>query len=316
MTTNKEQRFSQLVEIIAPGAKLKCSWSLSGGISAEMIAFEVEDIDGETEKMIWRSYSQGDFEVISSSVAREFRLLQITHALGLATPTPYYLDLSGEIFNYPYLVTAYSEGQMLFTPTDLDTYLYQFAAHLAQIHRADYTSFDMSFLPERINGCAEMRRKRPNPINSSLYEERIRNSLASLWPLSQQNNNTLLHGDYWPGNSLWQDGQLVTVIDWEDAEWGDPLIDLAKSRSEIVWIFGWEAMNSFTHSYQALMPLDFGHLPYWDLCAALRFIQLFGDNLAEAGAYFVPLGRNDITETAIRENYFYFVDQAFDEIGD
>lgn len=315
MIASKEQKFGQLVETIAPGAKLQRIWPLSGGTSAEMVAFEFKDVGGQIRKMVWRSYDKGIFEAISSSVAREFRLLQIIHSLGLATPTPHHLDLSGEIFNRPYLVLAYSEGQMLFTPPDLESYLHQFAAHLAQIHRADYTSFDLSFLPERANGCAEMRRKQAKSIDSSLYEERIRNGLTSLWPLSQQNNNTLLHGDYWPGNSLWQGGQLVAIIDWEDGEWGDPLIDLAKSRSEIVWIFGGEAMNRFTRYYQALMPFDYNHLPYWDLCAALRFIRLFGDNLAEVGAYFASLGRYDITEAAIRESFYYFVDQAFDKIG-
>jgi aminoglycoside phosphotransferase (APT) family kinase protein len=36
---------------------------------------------------------------------------------------------------------------------------------------------------------------------------------------------SLLHGDYWPDNTLWRDGRLVCVIDWEDAALGDPLAD-------------------------------------------------------------------------------------------
>ncbi len=31
---------------------------------------------------------------------------------------------------------------------------------------------------------------------------------------------------------LWKDGQLVAVIDWEDAPLGDPLADVANSRLE------------------------------------------------------------------------------------
>ena len=44
----------------------------------------------------------------------------------------------------------------------------------------------------------------------------------------------LLHGDYWPGNVIWQDGRLVAVIDWEDACLGDPLADLATARVELL----------------------------------------------------------------------------------
>ena len=308
--TKDDQKFRHLVHKLAPDGKLLRMWPLTGGISAEMVAFAIEYANGQTRKMIWRSYSEGQFEAGSAPVAREFRLLQIAQALGLAAPAPYALDLSGEIFATPYLIIEYIEGQMIFTPADLDAHLRQLATHLAQIHGADYTSFDLSFLPERDNSCAEMERKRPVQPDSSLHEARIRHTLASLWSFSQRNSSTLLHGDYWPGNSLWQDGQLVAVIDWEDAEWGDPLIDLARSRSEIVWIFGVEAMNTFTRYYQSLMLLDFTHLPFWDLCAALRLIRLFGDNLAEAGAFFTPFGRNDINEQAIIGNFNNFIGQA------
>jgi aminoglycoside phosphotransferase (APT) family kinase protein len=60
----------------------------------------------------------------------------------------------------------------------------------------------------------------------------------------------LLHGDYWPGNVLWHDGKIVAVIDWEDARLGDPLIDLAMSRLDLVWICGIYAMHMFTEQYQ------------------------------------------------------------------
>ncbi|MGT5522875.1 phosphotransferase family protein, partial [Escherichia coli] len=87
------------------------------------------------------------------------------------------------------------------------------------------------------------------------------------WPFYQQNKSVLLHGDFWPGNVLWKDGQLVAVIDWEDAQIGDPLADLGNSRLEILWASGSEAMHSFTRHYQAMTDIDFSNLPYWDLFA-------------------------------------------------
>jgi aminoglycoside phosphotransferase (APT) family kinase protein len=313
--TEVEQKFEQLAQKLVPHSKLRRIWSLSGGLSAEMVAFELEDAAGQQRTLIKRSYGKVQLTADPPPVEREFRLLHITQSLGLATPAPFYLDLSGEIFPEPYLVIEYIKGQMLFAPADLDHHLYQLANHLAQIHGADYTNFDLSFLPRRMNSCAEMERKRPKYPNASLGEARIRKILTSLQPLPQYNSSTLLHGDYWPGNSLWQEGKLVAVIDWEDAEWGEPLCDLAKSRSEIAWIFGIGAMDSFTRFYQFLMSLDETHLPYWDLCAALRFIRLFGQNLAEAGAFFIPFGRDDVNEQTIRANFGVFVGQAFGALG-
>jgi aminoglycoside phosphotransferase (APT) family kinase protein len=130
-----------------------------------------------------------------------------------------------------------------------------------------------------------------------------------------QNKIALLHGDFWPGNSLWQDGQLTAVIDWEDALLGDPLIDLAQSRSEIAWIFGPEAMENFTHHYQQQMPLDYTALPYWDLCAALRQIRLAGADLPGFADYFAGYGRADITPQTIRQNLNTFINNALTRLN-
>ncbi|MSP13031.1 MAG: aminoglycoside phosphotransferase family protein [Chloroflexi bacterium] len=148
----------------------------------------------------------------------------------------------------------------------------------------------------------------------SLDEERIRDTLVSAWQLPQRNASVLLHGDFWPGNILWQGDKLVAVIDWEDASLEDPLTDLAISRLDILWIFGIDAMNSFTYHYKSMMAIGYTNLPYWDLCAALRLVRLAGANLAAWAAFFPPFGRHDITEQTIREHYRFFISQAFEEL--
>ena len=105
------------------------------------------------------------------------------------------------------------------------------------------------------------------------------------------------------------------MIDWEDAKLGDPLIDFALSRLDIVWIYGIDAMNTFTHHYQSMMAIDYTNLPYWDLCATLRLIRLAGANLAEWAAFFGPVGRPDITEHTIRTDYRFFITQAFEKLA-
>ena len=99
----------------------------------------------------------------------------------------------------------------------------------------------------------------------------------------------------------------MAVIDWEDAALGDPLIDLAQSRAEIVWIFGFAAMEIFTRAYQSLMDLDYRDLPYWDLCAVLRVLRFVGGDLDALASYFVPYGRADITAESIEENLLLLI---------
>ena len=78
----------------------------------------------------------------------------------------------------------------------------------------------------------------------------------------------------------------------------------------MAWILGMEAMASFTRLYQARMDLDYGALPYWDLCAALRLMRIAGPHLAEWAAFFAPFGRPDITEQTMRADYASFVGQV------
>lgn len=304
------QKFTQIVQIVAPQSKLRRVWSLQGGLSASMVALEIQQPDGQSRQLIVRSQQQ------AGVAHNEFRLLQITHRLGLKTPIPYFLDLSGLILVTPYLVIDYIEGVMTFAPANLESHLQQLATHLAQIHSVDLAQNDLAFLPENVAGCAELRRERPSPSSVFPDATRIRATLAALRPMSPKNKVTLLHGDFWPGNSLWQDGQLTAVIDWEDAAQGDPLIDLARSRSEIVWIFGFEALDSFTRHYQAQMALDYSQLPCWDLCAALRQIRLANDNLAEMADYFMDYGRSDITPQTIQKNLTQFIETAWRELQD
>jgi aminoglycoside phosphotransferase (APT) family kinase protein len=130
-------------------------------------------------------------------------------------------------------------------------------------------------------------------------ERRVWEVLRAAWPIAQHNPSVLLHGDYWPGNTLWRDGRLVGIIDWEDAALGDPLADLANSRLELLWAAGVGAMEQFTRQYQSLASVDLTNLPYWDLCAALRPAK----NMA-------AWGLDDHGERSMREGLHWFIRQA------
>ncbi len=305
MTEAKEDnRFEQVVQKIDPRSKLLHTWKVKGGVSAQVTALEVEQLEGQTKKMIVRQHGARDLKHNPQIAADEFKLLQFVHAVGVTAPKPYYLDQSSEIFSTPYLVIEYIEGKPEFTPADLSDFLLQFATHLSRIHQIDGSKWDLSFLPKLEQRYAEKLRERPATVDESLDEGRIRDALEAVWPLPQRNTSVLLHGDFWPGNILWKDGQLVAVIDWEDAGLGDPLADVANSRLEVLWAFGSDAMQRFTHRYQPITRVDFTHLSYWDLCAALRPV-----------AQMAKWGLDDTTERTMRERHRWFVTQALEKLS-
>jgi aminoglycoside phosphotransferase (APT) family kinase protein len=162
----------------------------------------------------------------------------------------------------------YLPGAPDFAPADPDAYLAQLAGCLASIHAVDVARFDLAFLPSVVDRLAQALAQPPEVLDDSLSEGDLRAALASA--AVPADPGALLHGDFWPGNVLWQAGRLVGVIDWEDAMLGDPLADAANARLEVLWALGAEAMEAFTQHYLALTGRDPASLPYWDLAAALR----------------------------------------------
>jgi aminoglycoside phosphotransferase (APT) family kinase protein len=302
--SKKDQKFEQLVQKIDPQSKLLRAWELKGGVSAQVTALEIERPDGQTKKMIVRQHGDVDLKRNPYIAADEFKLLHILRSAGLATPAPYYIDQSGQIFPTPYVVIEYIEGKTEFAPAHVTDLIPQLATHLARIHTVDCSNLDLSFLPKQAERYTEKLRERPTNIDESLDEGRIRDMLASVWPLSQQNTSVLLHGDFWPGNILWKDGQLVAVIDWEDAALGDPLADVANTRLEILWAFGIDAMHSFSQHYQSMTSIDFTNLPVWDLFAALRPASKISEWAAD-----------DIAEQRMRAGHRLFITQAFTKLS-
>ncbi len=294
-----DANFARLVRKIEPQSRLIGAWVLTGGVSAQVTALEIERPDGSTRKLVVRQHGPRDLAFNSNIAADEYKLLQWLEAAGLPVPAPIFLDSSGEIFSTPVVIAEFIDGSTDFAPASLIDALEQMAAALAQIHRSGALA-QLSFLPRQVETVAAVLHERPAVLDDSLDEGRIRAALEAVWPLAQRNPSVLLHGDYWPGNFLWQSGKLAAVLDWEDAAIGDPLDDLAIARLDLLWTFGLDAMQRFTDAYRALSAIDFTDLPYWDLYAALR-----------------PAGRiaqwaaNAEREAVMRDGHRLFVAQAF-----
>jgi aminoglycoside phosphotransferase (APT) family kinase protein len=303
----RDDQLAQVAQYVFSRSQLVRAWRLQGGISAQMTALEVKTPDGHTQKMVLRQPGPLSARHDDQAAAQEYRILHCAQAAGVAAPTPYHLDESRQILSTPYLIMAYMEGQPDYTPAHGMEYARQAAAQLATIHRAEPSGCDLSFLPEQAARMESMLDFPVPPPDDVLDTAHIRAVLKSLGPLPPANRPVLLHGDFWPGNLLWQDGNLIAVVDWEDAACGDPLADLAISRLDILWIFGPDVLDEFTRCYRAQMSeLDFSPLPHWDLYAALRPAFWF----AEAAAAWPNLGRPDITEASMRADHRRFVAQA------
>src|SRR5215216_789970 len=173
----QEGAFQQLVQRIEPDARVLRIWHLTGGVSARVTALEVEQSDGQREKLIVRHHGEID-RAQNPHIARdEFKLLQIAKSHGIAAPKPYYLDESCELFSTPLLVIEFIEGKTVFAPADLGSYLQQMAEQLAKIHAVN-SAPELSFLPRPDKWWGE----RPESLDTSMSEGKIREVLETVWP--------------------------------------------------------------------------------------------------------------------------------------
>lgn len=298
----------RIVQKLSLGGRLLRSWPLKGGMSARMTVLEITTGSDDPRRIILRQPAAGVLHRNPDAARNEYRLLQMLHARGLAVPAPLLLRTSGETSMPPYLALEYIEGAPDFAPSNPLECARQMAEQLALIHSVEPDGNDLAFLLQPA-GCGEQVDDK-TPIGAAALDPEAARRALSAHPFPTAGCVTLLHGDFWPGNILWQDGRIAAVIDWEDARLGDPLSDLAIARLDIAWIYGWEAMHSFTQSYLSLMTLDDANLSYWDLCAALRLSRLVGEYLAGWAAYFQPYGRLDITPEHICTCFHRFIQQA------
>lgn len=292
------ENLRQLAKQIYPGSRVVSSRRLPGGVSAQVTAFELELEGGARKELVLRQYGNTDVASNPDVAGTEYELLKRLHLNGLLVPEPHFYDSSGRRFPGPILVTDFVEGESLFDPPDIDAFLEQLTAQLLTIHQAGGGIGDLSFLPQREPLPPTVLSERLLRVDAELSIDEV-GHLLRIKRAPAGNDATLLHGDYWPGNVLWRNGQVVAVIDWEDARTGDPLADIANCRLELLWSFGNTGMERFTERYQAESDLDFTSLPYWDLCVAVG-----------AAATYASWTDDETVTEGRRQRFHWFIGQA------
>jgi aminoglycoside phosphotransferase (APT) family kinase protein len=259
-----------LLQQFAPGAGLAKWWSLDGGFSAQMTAMDVRLPSGESRTVVARLHGPRDTGINPDVALDHYRLLQTLSSTRLPVPRALHLDQTCEAFDQPVLVLEYVEGSTDIGDADIKNAMPQMAEMLARIHKIDPVAHDLKFLRSEQEMTNARLAHRPQRPDDELQEAQIRSALERAGPITPRNPPTLLHGDYWSGNLIWMNKEIVAVIDWENAIIGDPVEDVANARMEIFWQFGKAAMDKFTREYQSMSNADFAMLARWDLIAALR----------------------------------------------
>ncbi len=271
----------RVVRRYQPEALLLSARPLEGGISAQIVALEI-DRQGAVETLVLRRHGAWDLARNPRIAATEYTLLQALARRGLPVPAPRCLDDSDTILPSPWLLQEHLPGEVHWQSDSPAADGLAIAHQLAAIHAVDAAELGLEMatalpggeppppLASRLASCLNDLAHPPTTLDEALLEGEIRRALLAAGPPAAGNRPALLHDDLWPGNILWDGGAISGVLDWSEAAVGDPLADLANSRLEILWAYGEEAVEAFTAAYLGLTGVDASDLPWWDLIAALK----------------------------------------------
>jgi aminoglycoside phosphotransferase (APT) family kinase protein len=119
-----------------------------------------------------------------------------------------------------------------------------------------------------------------------------------------------VHGDLWQGNTLWNNGTLTAVIDWDMSGAGPAGVDLGSLRIDAAFTFGSGAEDEILAGYEEVA----GHaanVAYWDVVAGFATPSDMGWFPAAIG----DQGRPDLDRLILTQRRDQFLRDALTRLG-
>lgn len=277
-----EETVRILLDLIAPGSVILSIDALSGANVTHRVA--ARSGQGAVFRIVIHRYVLfGNYDR-GEKARREFTTLELLHKHGIPVPQPLYLDATGAILGMPGIVTRYVPGEQIAAPTEALRWVRLRAQTLAQIHSIPCES---TLRPVLLDANAEVvwflkSGVVPDYMTAHPDGEVVWHTVHDLVPHLQPVPASLVHLDYGSGNILWDQGHITAVLDWEEAAYGDPAIDVAYSRMDLVLSGMGQVAEAFLQAYEAEMGRRVANLGVWELAAAARPMFNQGHRIAES----------------------------------
>jgi aminoglycoside phosphotransferase (APT) family kinase protein len=190
------------------------------------------EVGRRPERMVMRLPPPGARIAGPADVVRQGRIMASLHAAGLPVPdVPVLCDDPDVLDGRPFILVELAPGVRI-EKTMGRFPDHEIAASAVSVLRR------LHELPIERSGIGD---EEPQPLEAEMVRwawlmERAPEELTGRAPVlggllaesrPQARSATLVHGDYHYGNMLFEGSQVVAVLDWEIAQLGQPLLDLA-----------------------------------------------------------------------------------------
>ena len=244
---------------------------MRGGVGARMDVLDIERADGRRRKVTLRRFPRDNRSSQPEHVAREYHALQLVEKAGIPAPRPLLLDAEAELFGVPAIVLTYLPGAPVYLPRDVGAWADQLARVLLAIHAVTSDRFDLSVLNVHLRDDVrqELKTRRPHAQEHGSLARSVHAVLVRDIDHIGWQNATLVHNDFWPGNTVWYRGKLTGVVDWTQAKVGDPRTDVSQCRIDLAVILDLAAAEAFREAYESNAAAPVPDIWYFDLLRGL-----------------------------------------------
>lgn len=270
-----DQAVRWVIEVLGRGSRVvRVSRLRLGGWHVNH-ALDAVDPAGHTHRLVLRRWARQGWEAADPdyTVEREVRVLDLLRCTQIPAPSLVAADPAGVHCDVPAMLLTRLPGHPPRpADTDADGFCRQLAETLARIHDVNGTvhaRLDTYRLYYDRPRAARARWMPDTPI--------WRRAIEAVREPPPPNTMTFIHRDYHPENTLWSRGLLTGVVDWTQASWGPPGLDLGHMRWNLVADHGQSVADQFLACYEATVGIALHDQPYWDLVSLLDLL-LDGDD--------------------------------------
>jgi aminoglycoside phosphotransferase (APT) family kinase protein len=279
LTASQLERLGRAID---PRATVAGARPLLGGVDTATYALRLAR-DDDMREVVVRVYRGWDDA--AATAKREYAALAaVSHVVALA-PTPLLMDPDGDLIGEALIVMTFLPGAPLPPLAPDDAWAEQLADALIAVHATPIERLSADF--PRAGSAAE-RLARNVERGAGERDPLWHTVVAALRPVAADvtaNAATLIHSDFWFGNTLWQDGRLTGIVDWDGARIDDPALDVAIARNDLALLSGADLADVFLARYERARG-RLRDLAFWDALSCLapiRFLPHWVEGYSELG---------------------------------
>ena len=266
---------------------------LSGGANRETWSFEANT--QEKQRSLIMQIDRSGMDRLHGTCERESRILRIAKLNGVPVPTVVASGFSEGLGSRSFSITEKMQGETIARKILRDSQwehargnlIHDMTKALAAIHKIDRSHFEGIELSDIRDPLSSL-----NSIYEALDDPHPTFDFAFRWLKANQpkiSESTFVHGDFRLGNLLIDTSGLNAVLDWEIAQFGDPIQDLGWMCVR-AWRFGSDQRVAGLGSYDELIEnysqesdrdVTKATLLWWEIFGTLRWgvicLQMGGD---------------------------------------